>query len=244
MSLPGGRLATVLASLLAAFAALIVFSGIEAGVERPEIIYAALISAFGTATTVLGGYLLWRLQHQAEAAREADRQAQRRVRLLIALRAELAECVKGQFAQFGPDKVAALKTTILKNIKTAQAGEHSMPTAVVKRGNDVYDNIVSEVADLPSSVIGATIRYYKLDRYVAEILIAFTDGKFEKLAKERRIDTVEMFATIGRQALEAGIAAFRAVDAHLDPDPDLAAQMDAIADAIRSNPARDSDVIR
>ncbi len=224
----------VIVGFLAVLAVLIVLTDIEAEISRPEIIYSALISVLGTGGTILGGYLLWRQQDRAERELEFHRKEERRRTLLVALRAELAECIQGQFDQFGPGTVDALKAKILANIDTAAPAEHSMPAAVVKRGNDIYDNMASEIAELPPSVIGPTIRYYKFDRYVAEILIAFTEAKFEKLSKDRRKDTVTTFVNIGTQALIAGLTAYDALNPLLEPDPVIGDRIEAIRKSLRS----------
>ena len=177
-----------------------------------SVLAPALLGLFGVLLTGLIA-VSQRVEKHFESAALSKARNERKQRLLIALRAELALNAKAQFAFFEPVAAAKLATKLKAVIEEAETG--GMPMAVVSQTNDVYDSVKGEIADLPEEVISPVINYYQQDEYVAQLLTQFARGDFDKLSEERRKGSIDALFRSGEGALKAAIEAFSAVDAAL-----------------------------
>lgn len=194
--------------------------------DRPRII-TGVLGILAAVLTALFALWRWSFQHRADQKLEedrrdadkkleSDRRRRRRLRILIALRAELGLNARAHYAWFAPGPAAERKAIFLDEMNSAEDGEHSMPMAVVSQTNDVFDNIKDEIADLPEEVIAPVIAYYQQDEYIVQMLGRFSEGTFEKVSPVRRERAIVALFSIGRAALESALSAFKAVDQSLD----------------------------
>lgn len=178
-----------------------------------------VIRALALAIPIFGSFCLWLLKEEAERRREETRRDKRRERLLIALRAEIEMQLEEYIEQFGPEVLPVKRQSMRDAIRRSKKSQHSMPVGVVPAEHDVFDNIKSELPDLPSAVIKPVIQYYQADEYVEQLIKAFSAGAFEKKSVENRLTVFEGYIYQGLWATLAGFDAIEAIDGVLSGKP-------------------------
>lgn len=184
----------------------------------------AVIGVVGTIATILGALELWNLRHRADLDREQAAEHRRQLRMLLALRAELILNLKAQAETFTGERGAAFRAlyqTAIREAATSGRGSAKWPRVILSATNDVYDQVKTALSDLPASVLPEVISYYQNDEYVAQVLMAYNDGRLDGLNATRQTAAVEQLFRIGA---DTTLAALDAVE--------------AITDAVAHHPAR------
>jgi len=190
--------------------------------DRPEIVVAAIISVCGISFASVFGYFLWLQQHDADKQVEKDRQAKRRRSLMIALRAEIGEYAAASFAQYGPENIDNLSEKLTQALEEAEPGEHSMPMSVVIKESIIFDNLKSEITDLPKETLPILIRYKQASENTAELLTAFSSGQFEPVSLKRKKNALNQLFLLGKISTIASIDAFEILHSALELEEDEA----------------------
>ncbi|WP_420862479.1 hypothetical protein [Algirhabdus cladophorae] len=167
-----------------------------------------VIRGLGVGASVLGSFILWLLKQGDDQAKETKRKQDRQRRLLVALHAEIEMHLEQHMEQFTIAARSTIEPIMLANVSRKTGQTHSMPVGVVPKENDVFDRMKSEIMDLPDAVIGKVIRYYQADEYVSQLIIAFTESKFEGKALKERKNALKGYFNEGQRALYAGINAY------------------------------------
>ena len=116
------------------------------------------IRALSLAVPLFGSFgLLW-LKQVSDRNRLSEQDDKRRVRMLQALRAELALNAVAQYKQFNPE-TRTERHEKFNRILHDDKNTHSMPMATVSKTIDVYEVLKPEIADLPEQVIAAVVSW-------------------------------------------------------------------------------------
>jgi NhaP-type Na+/H+ or K+/H+ antiporter len=233
-----GRTTGLLALAGAATAVLILLAAF--GVfERPEIVFAAMLSVLGTALTAYLGLELYERKRDDERDAAARTEEERKRRVLVALRAEVFETIQANAAQYGPETGPAALKRWQDEVQAAEAPQSGMPEAVVIREAVVFEGVKREIADLPAEVIPAVLRFYTADEFASELLFAISDGKFDDVTQKRRLGMLDSLFSLGRNALKEGIAAFHVLDRSIPAAGEPADEMRAAVGALEATLADD-----
>lgn len=171
-------------------------------IERMEA-EGEVISSLALFIPLIGGVLAYLGRNWYEAST-------RRRRLLVGIAAEIRLQLTQHLEQFAPKIAVTLQSKMIENLSRAGKGEKTLPVGVAQSGNFIFDEVRSELPDLPDDVIGPVISYYEADDFIRQMIAAFNDGRFEvKSLKHREL----VLKTYFLEGARATLAAFDAIDA-------------------------------